>query len=162
MRLSRVCMLLSAALLCGAAKLQDEAVGKDGWLRGDTRAKFDILANQLRGLDLAMIEIDHRFHELYWAGQDQNWKYAEYQLEKIETSLNHALQRRPKRNPSAKLFLETALPMVRSAVAHEQPREFADAFVGLTAACNNCHVSERVEYMIVRPPTQRRSSVYGR
>lgn len=32
--------------------------------------------------DMAIVEKDYSNQELYWTGQDENWKYSDYQIEK--------------------------------------------------------------------------------
>jgi hypothetical protein len=45
-------------------------------LTGSDEDKFDHVARQLRGFDMAMMEVGYRYTELFWAGQDKNWDYA--------------------------------------------------------------------------------------
>ncbi|HET9746149.1 MAG TPA: hypothetical protein VFP97_10565, partial [Chitinophagaceae bacterium] len=79
------------------------------WVRGDPKQQIQTIEKHFRGLDVAMIEIDYRYRELFWAGKDQNWSYALYQVDKIKLSLENALERRPKRAASAQHFLQTVL-----------------------------------------------------
>ncbi|MBM3778712.1 MAG: hypothetical protein FJW23_10825 [Acidimicrobiia bacterium] len=79
----------------------ETAVGADGWLSGTTDEKFETVAKQLRGFDMAMVETGYRFNELYWAVQDGNFGFAKYQTEKIRTALENGLERRPRRAKSA-------------------------------------------------------------
>jgi hypothetical protein len=87
----------------------------DSWIRGDIDQRFAIVAKQLRGFDAAMVETGYRYGELYWAGEDRNWEYAAYQLEKIETAIANGLERRPKRAASA-ARLTPALERVRASL----------------------------------------------
>jgi len=56
------------------------ASGEGGWLAGTVDQKFDTVAKQLRGFDMAMVETGYRYTELHWAVQDRNWGYADYQI----------------------------------------------------------------------------------
>jgi hypothetical protein len=38
-----------------------QPVGEGGWLQGNTNEKFEVVARQLRGFDLAMVETGYRF-----------------------------------------------------------------------------------------------------
>lgn len=78
--------------------------GDAAWLSGTVNERFDAVARHLRGFDMAMVEVGYRYTELYWAGQDGNWPYATYQLDKIETAMANGLERRPKRAASAKML----------------------------------------------------------
>lgn len=158
-RLSAFC---AAVLLITAGCGQDgnAPAGQDGWLKGDLQQKLDVVAKNLRGLDVAMIEIDHRYAELYWAGADQNWEYAEYQLDKIKLSLTNAIERRPKRTASAESFLN-GLPQMKEAIARKNALLFSESFSGLTKACNTCHEMEKLSHLVVFPPESRVSSLRG-
>lgn len=127
-------------------------------LAGSTDDRFVRVARQLRGFDVAMAETGYRYGELYWAGQDRNWDYAKYQVEKIRTAVKNGVERRPKRGPSAQM-LEDALQGVESAIGAKDAALFAERFEGLTGTCNACHVAERVPFVRVWPPSVRVSPV---
>jgi hypothetical protein len=127
------------------------------WLvSGTDDERFARIARQLRGFDVAMVETGHRYGELYWAGQDRNWDYARYQIEKIRTAVKNGVERRPKRGPSARM-LDGALAGVEGAVAARDPTLFAERFDVLTATCNACHQAEHVPFVHVQPPAVRTS-----
>jgi hypothetical protein len=65
---------------------------------------------------MAMVETGYRYTELYWAAQDDNWGYADYQIKKIRTAVENGLERRPKRAASAETFLKVMLPAVEEAI----------------------------------------------
>lgn len=48
------------------------------WIMGTEQEQLKTIENQFRGFDMAMVETGYRYQELYWAGQDENWPYAEY------------------------------------------------------------------------------------
>jgi hypothetical protein len=129
----------------------------EAWLlSGTSDERFARIARQLRGFDVAMVETGYRYGELYWAGQDRNWDYAKYQVEKIRTAVKNGVERRPKRGQSAQV-LEGALPGVEEAIAAKDATLFAERFSVLTATCNACHQAERVPFVHVRPPSVRSS-----
>lgn len=126
------------------------------WLPADDSAAIDRVETQLRGLDVAMWEIGHRFGELHQGGLDRNWPYAEYQLEKIGLALRLAVERRPKRAASARSFLDDVLPEVDALVKRRDPEAFRFAMDRLRAGCMQCHVAEEVPHFIVELPANRR------
>ena len=129
----------------------------EAWLlSGTSDERFARVARHLRGFDVAMAETGYRYGELYWAGQDRNWDYAKYQIEKIRTAVRNGVERRPKRGPSAQM-LEGALPGVEGAITARDPALFVERFNVLTATCNACHQAERVPFVHVRPPSFRTS-----
>jgi hypothetical protein len=134
--------------------------GGAAWLAGSTDERFVQVARHLRGFDLAMVETGYRYNELYWAGQDSNWGFATYQLEKIQTAIQNGLERRPKRAPSA-VILDAPLARVGDAIESRDTEAFDRAFDVLTATCNACHQTEQVSFVVVRKPTLRLSPVDG-
>ena len=128
------------------------------WIRGSVDDRFRLVAKPLRGFDVAMIETGHRYTELYWAGQDRNWDYARYQIEKIRTAVANGVERRPKRARSAQV-LEGILPALEEAVRLRDPVRFQEEFAVLTETCNACHRAEDVGFMTVAPPSPRLSPV---
>jgi cytochrome c556 len=158
-------MLLVALALAGACAAPKRPAPapppESAWLlRGSADERFERVAKHLRGFDVAMVETGYRYTELYWAGRDRNWGYAEYQLGKIETAIANGIERRPKRAASAAV-LEGPVAEVRTAIARRDRGAFETAFATLTNACNACHRAERVEFVTVAVPAARGSPVAG-
>jgi hypothetical protein len=150
----RVFVLMFVLFVSCADKGQPEPT----WLKGDTEERFATLATQLRGFDVTMVEVGYRYAELHWAGQDQNWPYAAYQIEKIRTAVALGLQRRPRRARSAAVLESALTPLAAAVRAHDQSA-FTARFAQLTATCNACHRAEAVPFMHVVTPTERRSAI---
>ena len=106
-----------------------------------------------------MVETGYRYQELYWGGQDQNWEYAEYQLEKIKLTIENGLQRRPKRAKSTEQFLTYVLPQMKKSVAGKDTVIFNKDFQTLTINCNSCHAMEKVPFFNVQIPIGRQSAI---
>ena len=117
------------------------------------------IEKHFRGFDMAMLETGYRYQELYWAGQDENWEYADYQLSKIELAIKNGLERRPKRATSAAQFLSTALPDMQEAINSKDTVVFNQNFKALTLSCNSCHTMEKVPFFTVKTPTIRQSPI---
>jgi len=129
------------------------------WLNGATGERFQEVERQLRGLDVAMMEIGYRFSELYFAGKEGNWEYAKYQADKIETALRLALVRRPKRVASAEPFLKEDLLAVKEVIERRDGDAFMPVMDRLRTACMKCHVAEQVPYFTVELPDSRLSTI---
>jgi hypothetical protein len=131
----------------------------NGWIQGDSGQRWQTVERHLRGLDVAMVEMGYRYEELYWAGVDLNWEYADYQLAKVNLSLENALERRPQRRASAEELFRPLLDEMKRAVAARERAVFEKAFGELTAGCNACHVAEGVASFHVEPPSIRQSPI---
>ncbi|OGS64450.1 hypothetical protein [Flavobacterium sp.] len=65
----------------------DKETAQGDWIKGTETEQIKTIEKQFRGFDNAMVETGYRYQELYWAGQDQNWEYADYQIEKIKKEI---------------------------------------------------------------------------
>jgi len=125
------------------------------WLGAGLQEMAENIETQFRGFDMAMVETGYRYKELYWAGTDENWDYARYHTEKLETAIRNGFIRRPAREASATHYLNTALPAMLSAIDGENQDDFFREFTTLTASCNTCHALEDVPFMMVKIPEVR-------
>ena len=146
---------LGLMLSLGCGQPQGQAEGE--WLKGTDHEQIATIERQFRGFDMAMFEMSYRYQELYWAGKDGNWEYADHQVEHMEVVLRNAMQRRPGRSASAEEFLANGLAQMGAAIAKQDSAGFNTAFYAMTAACNKCHVSEEHSFVHVAPPTLRTS-----
>ncbi len=159
-----IILVAPLSLTCCAEQADDEsrATPDNEWLLAATTdaERFALVAKHLRGFDMAMVETGYRYNQLYWAGHDENWEYATYQLEKIRTAVNNGTQRRPKRHESAAM-LEPALAAMDEAVGDRDRQRFLKRFDALTRTCNACHQAEDVGFMVVRTPEVRAASIHA-
>ena len=134
-------------------------VSQGDWIKGTELEKIKTIEKQFRGFDNAMVETGYRYQELYWAGKDENWEYADYQLEKIKIAIENGLQRRPKRAKSAEHFLNYVLPEMQKSIQRKDTVIFNKGFQTLTINCNSCHAMEKVPFFNVQIPTERQSPI---
>lgn len=74
--------LVFSAMVITSCVQNDNRTAQGAWIKGTDEGKIKTLERQFRGFDNAMVETAYRYQELYWAGQDENWDYAKYQIEK--------------------------------------------------------------------------------
>lgn len=129
------------------------------WIKGSEGEKINKIEKQFRGFDQAMVETGYRYQELYWAGQDENWEYAEYQVKKIRIAIENGLERRPKRAKSAEHFLENVLPEMEQSIESRDKIIFKKGFETFTNSCNSCHAMEDVVFFNVKIPSNRLSPI---
>jgi hypothetical protein len=172
-RRAAIAAIAAVAIIAGAAGYgAGVATGRTGedqpdrtWIETTAEAAGerteDVIARQFRGLDVAMIEIEHRYVELYFAVQDGNWEYAEHQIEHMERAMDMALERRPARAASARAYFYPPLERLEATVQAEDADAFATEFEAFRRACNACHVAEDEPAFVVGMPTARRTTVGG-
>lgn len=153
-------LTLYGAVLCiGTGCKQQKKETREEWIQGSEDEKLRSIEQQFRGFDVAMVEVGYRYQELYWAGQDANWPYAHYQIDKMRTVIELGLQRRPKRSASARNFLSQGIPEMKTAIQAKDTGMFTRAFKVLTQRCNACHAMENVPFFTVNVPLQRQSPI---
>ncbi|MAY89200.1 MAG: hypothetical protein CML02_21060 [Pseudooceanicola sp.] len=150
--------IIALLLLWSCGKNQEQnAQGK--WVKGTEQEKLKTIENQFRGFDMAMVETGYRYQELYWAGQDENWEYADYQLKKLQKAIENGLERRPKRAKSAEHFITVTLPQMKKALEKRDILVFNQNFEKLTNSCISCHAMEKVPHFTVKKPLTRQSPI---
>jgi hypothetical protein len=150
--------LTSAAALAGSALAQAPgAPPAAGWLKALPPDKqIEAIDRQLRGFDMAMIEVGYRYTEMYFGATEGNWDYALYTGEKLAWAMRNGFERRPKRRANGEeIFLKGAYPQVVEAIRRKDLKQFKERFDEMTVQCNACHVAEQVPFMVVGTPTHR-------
>jgi hypothetical protein len=157
MRTIYISLLSALSLIIFSCNQSDNPKGK--WLNGSNQENIEKIEEHFKGFGVAMFEIGYRYQELYWALIDENWDYAEHQLEEIEETFILALERRPSRKKSAKNFLENALPEMTKFVKEKNTNEINPKFNNFTNACNACHAMEEMPFIYISKPEIRTSPV---
>jgi hypothetical protein len=151
-------ILIGGLVACGGGSSSARAPDPT-WLSREHEEQLHQLERQLRGFDVAMLEVGHRYIDLYWAGEDRNWEVAAYEVHKLRLAIENGLERRPKRAASAQPFLAGPLAAMDDAVAAQDPELFTTRFQELTAGCNDCHAAEQVPFFEIRSPEARVSPI---
>lgn len=150
------CIIL---LVFACSQKSEKSKSQGDWITGTEQEQIKTIEKQFRGFDNAMVETGYRYQELYWAGQDQNWEYAGYQIDKIKIAIENGLERRPNRANSSDHFLNNALPEMKNSVLSKDTAIFNSGFQALTISCNACHAMEKVAFFNVQIPTVRQSPI---
>jgi len=157
--MKKIIILIVTFGLFACNHLSDKETAQGDWIKGTKAEQIKTVEKQFRGFDNAMVETGYRYQELYWAGQDQNWQYANYQLEKIKIAIETGLERRPKRAKSAEHFLTNVLPEMKKTLEIKDTVIFNKNFQTMTVNCNSCHAMEKVPFFSVQIPTERQSPI---
>lgn len=153
-------LLLTTCLLflvsCADVKIEQEhEVAQGEWIKGTEEEKLEIIEEQFGGFSTTMVEVAYRYQEMYWAGQDENWEYADYQLEHIEEAMEEGFVRRPSRERAAKHFMTYTIVEMDKAIKSENLDNFNEKFEQMRVDCKSCHNMEKVPFIDVTIPTLR-------
>ncbi len=147
------------AIAISACQTQTEQTFETRWAGEDLQEIISNLESQHGGFDRTMIQTNYRYNELYWAGQDENWAYAEYQLDEMLEGLEDGFIRRPEREASAAQFVDQAAPRLLQAIQAGDKAAFQESFVRFASSCNTCHAMEEVPFIQMIIPEIRTSLV---
>lgn len=146
-------VLVSCGSIDAGPAAQPERKPND-WLLGaaSDEQRFKLLQGQMRGFDQPMWEVGERYERLHEALARGNGELAAYHWEKIRTTIENGIAKRPARAANARqLFLDNGWEETGKALASEDPAISWAAFDRAKAACQACHTAERVEYMNDQP-----------
>jgi hypothetical protein len=105
-----------------------------------------------------MATIQFRHLKLAYSGKVMNWPLAAYELDLIQLGFDAATRLHPtvKELSLADLVKQESAPpfaALRRAIDARSSDGFAKAFGQLTEACNRCHRSAGVGFVVIRVPT---------
>lgn len=128
---------------------------KSNWLlqtKEDTQ-KFKKIQKQLRGFDMAMLEVGYRFNKFYFAMNDKNYDFAQYQWDKIKKAIQNGIERRPARKKNSELmFLDTQYEIMSDALDSKDFKRIQKEYDVTKNLCNACHKAEKVPFIRVIDP----------
>jgi hypothetical protein len=97
------------------------------------------------------IQVHHA--KLWFAGQNENWKLADFEIHEIMELLDDIQKYQSDRKESKMIsLLNPALDSVSAAIGQRNPKNFKNSFLLLTNTCNNCHKEVKYEFNVVKIP----------
>ena len=120
--------------------------------------KVDSLQNELNdaykpGLGEFMGSIQVHHAKLWFAGQNNNWKLADFEIHEIMEAVEDIQQYAADRKEVKELpMLQPALNSISNAINNQDKNLFNKDFIILTNTCNNCHRVVHYEFNMVKIP----------
>jgi hypothetical protein len=122
------------------------------------QTKIDSLQKQINdaykpGLGEFMLGIQLHHAKLWFAGQNQNWPLADFEIHEILESLDDIkayCQDRPEIKAIG--MINGPLDSLNNAIQQKNTTSFKNSFVLLTNTCNKCHQSTEHAFNIVTIP----------
>ena len=112
------------------------------------------LANTYKpGFGEFMSAIQAHHSKLWFAGQNQNWKLADFEIHEIMEAVEGIQKYETERKESQKIvMINPVLDSVNSAIQQQNLALFKSRYILLTNTCNNCHQATDFEFNIVKVP----------
>ena len=112
------------------------------------------------GLREIMSVIQQHHAKLYYAGREENWELADYQLDEIKEGLESAAKFYPQfKNVKASLkdlipaMTKNDLDGVSDSIKNKNKIAFVKHFESLTVSCNRCHQAAEHQFIVIKVPS---------
>lgn len=121
-------------------------------------ARIDSLEKKLSqtykpGLGEFMFDIQVHHAKLWFAGQNKNWKLADFEIHEIMEAIDDIKTFNTDRPETKSLvMINTPLDSVNAAIAQKNPEAFKSSFILLTNTCNNCHQATEHGFNVIKIP----------
>ena len=100
---------------------------------------------------MSNIQIHHA--KLWFAGSNENWALADFEIHEISETVDAIEKYEPEREESKSVpMIKPALDSVLTAIQHKNLAQFKNNYVLLTNTCNNCHKAVNFSFNEVRIP----------
>jgi len=100
---------------------------------------------------MSSIQVHH--NKLWFAGENNNWKLANFEIQEIDEAIENIKKFEVEREESQKIdMIRPALDSVNTAIEQKNKILFKSSFVLLTNTCNNCHRATNFEFNEIKIP----------
>lgn len=100
-----------------------------------------------------MSNIQAHHAKLWFAGQNQNWELAEFEVDEITEGVEDVQKYQSERNESQSIpMIDPALEKVKDAIQKQDPVLFDSSYILLTNTCNACHHATEFTFNVVKIP----------
>jgi hypothetical protein len=109
--------------------------------------------------DLMNLIVQPRHTKLWFAGNEGNWRLAEYENKELKGALANVAKARPRfrDKPVAELieaFMSASFRSVEDAIKAEDATKFAEAYASVNTGCNSCHKALDQDFVVIQTPEQ--------
>lgn len=120
--------------------------------------RIDSLENKLAntykpGFGEFMSGIQAHHSKLWFAGQNENWKLADFEVHEIMEAIEDIQKFQKERKESQMIgMINPALDSINYAIQQKNSVLFKSSYTLLTNTCNNCHRAANFEFNVVKIP----------
>ncbi len=142
-------ILLSAFLIAAAGCGQNNS---------ELQSRIDFLEHKLDsaykpGFGEFMTNVQIHHAKLWFAGQNQNWGLAEFEVNEIKENLENIQKFQSERKEAQMvIMINPAIDSVSLAIRQKNPELFKTTFTSLTNRCNTCHKLVNYSFNQVKIP----------
>jgi hypothetical protein len=131
-----------------------ETADKTSMLQSRIDSLQQILANPYKpGLGEFMTGIQIHHAKLWFAGQHENWKLADFEINEIIEAMDDIKQYCKDRPELSSLsMIDQPIDSMRFAIQQKDLKQFKNNFTLLTHTCNQCHQATQHEFNVIKIP----------
>ncbi|WP_406843455.1 hypothetical protein [Flavobacterium soyae] len=101
---------------------------------------------------MSSVQVHH--NKLWFAGINQNWKLADFEVNEIQENLNGIKQYCRDRSETQYLpMIDPALDNIRKTIQQQNSTAFKEGYINLTNTCNTCHQTTKHEFNMITVPS---------
>lgn len=144
--------------LLGLLMLMNPALAEDAnadWRKtGSNEEKINNVVKVIPSTADIMFQMGERYRNLYWAGKQGKWEFAQYQTEEMQSLIKELIITRPNRTATAQAFLRNAFKEFETAIAQKDWPKFQNAFAHMHQQCMICHRQNEHAFIVLnkKPP----------
>ena len=106
------------------------------------------------GLGEFMLAVQTHHSKLRFAGTNENWPLAEFEVGEIKETLDNAIKYLPERNETKDIpMVFPALDSLGAAVKNKDLKMFTRNYKTLSQTCNDCHKAVHFEFNVIKTPS---------
>jgi len=100
---------------------------------------------------MSSIQVHHE--KLWFAGQNKNWKLADFEINEINEALQ-GIRDYCSDRPEVKSLsmIDPVIDSMNISIQQQNITSFKNSFILLTATCNNCHKATQHEFNVIKLP----------
>ena len=147
-------IFLLIAFTCGLSLFSACGNSNNAQLQAQVDSLNKKLAQTYRpGLGEFMMGIQVHHAKIWYAGKNQNWALANFEVGEIKETLEDVKQYCYDRPEVKSLpIIYPALDSLSNAIKAKSPQAFEKSFILLTNSCNSCHQSTHHEFNVIKTP----------
>lgn len=102
-----------------------------------------------------MSNVQAHHAKLWYAGHNQNWKLADYEVKELQETFEDIKKYNSDRQEVNLVgMIQGPLNQVTNSIQNQDVKKFEDNFTTLTNTCNACHVAAKYEFNVVKIPEE--------
>jgi hypothetical protein len=116
--------------------------------------KTEVKNSYKPGLGEFMLTVQMHHAKLWFAGINENWQLANFEVGEIKETFDNAIKNLPERVETKDIpMIFPALDSLQASINKKDIKMFTNGFKVLTETCNDCHKAVHFQFNVIKIPT---------